>query len=203
VRRLFTTSTVEERMLQLVERRRGMEAVLKPGPTRGAGASSKLLEEILKWGTAALSRQGQQQEQRQEEGAEGRQQQQADAMEVDGGEGAAGDAQRAQGAQHRAQYSDQQMQLLVERASAACLAAAPAGGGSRAADAEGPGSVCSSLAEGLAQVALREWADVGRSVLDDPTGGRPGGLGRAVWLKAAAACAAAAAGCRAALHPPG
>ena len=46
--------SVEERLLQLVEKRRGLEALFRPGPSRSTSLGSRLLEDILKWGTTAL-----------------------------------------------------------------------------------------------------------------------------------------------------
>jgi hypothetical protein len=180
-------------MLQLVEKRKGMEAVLKPGPTRTAGTSSRLLEDILRWGTATLFREKPQQhelgllpmaeaaaavaaadEAKEQQGAEGQQEQQAEGMEVDGGAGAAAQQQPQQ---QPGVYDDQQLQLLVARATEACAAepgAAKAAAGGEAGEAEAvaevAGSSCSGLAEGLESVVLREWSDVQRSVVDDAAG---------------------------------
>ncbi|KAK9823247.1 hypothetical protein WJX72_001331 [[Myrmecia] bisecta] len=53
--RLYVRGSVEERILQLVEKKRGMDAVLKPGPgSRASAASARLLEDILRWGTTDL-----------------------------------------------------------------------------------------------------------------------------------------------------
>lgn len=175
-------------MLQLVEKRKGMEAVLKPGPTRTAGTSSRLLEDILRWGTATLFKEKPQQhelgllpmaeaaaalaaadEAKEQQGAEGQQEQQAEGMDVDG---AAGAQQQQPGV-----YDDQQLQLLVARATDACAAepgAAKAAAGGEAGEAEAvaevAGSSCSGLAEGLESVVVREWSDVQRSVVDDAAG---------------------------------
>ncbi|GIM15000.1 hypothetical protein Vretimale_17869 [Volvox reticuliferus] len=138
--RLFARGTVEERLLQLVDRRRGLEQAFQPGSGgsaatatgRGAGAGAsgasgglKALEEILKWGTTQLFKPA-------GEGADATGSMGAGTMDAslpstvdsgaaDGSRGVNGTA--ASRGQERAMYSDEQVREILDLGYLACCSA--------------------------------------------------------------------------------
>ncbi|GLI58399.1 hypothetical protein VaNZ11_000099 [Volvox africanus] len=178
--RLYARGTVEERLLQLVDRRRGLEQAFQPGSGgsaataagRAAGASAsgssvglKALEEILKWGTAQLFKQS-------GEGAD------ATGLMGSGGADASApsnvDSARTDGSgvvhaaatsrrQERATYSDEQVQEILDLGYSACC-------NTSATDADAVD------AAGAAMVAEAEPPDVGLMSAAAVAGGDGGGV---------------------------
>ncbi|GIL66592.1 hypothetical protein Vafri_20082 [Volvox africanus] len=179
--RLYARGTVEERLLQLVDRRRGLEQAFQPGSGasattaagRGAGAGAsgasvglKALEEILKWGTAQLFKQA-------GEGAD------ATGLMGPGATDASApsnvDSARADGGgvvhaaatsrrQERAVYSDEQVQDILDLGYSACCSSS--GTDADAVDAS---------AAAAAMVAEAEPPDVGAMSAAAGAGGDGGG----------------------------
>lgn len=53
-------NSAEERLLQLVEKRRDLQTLLQPGPTRYSPSGSRALEDVIRWGATVLGKQLQQ-----------------------------------------------------------------------------------------------------------------------------------------------
>lgn len=152
-RRLYTRNSVEERLLQLCEKRRGLEQLFQPGPTRNTSTGCKLLEDVLKWGTQQLFR-----------GAAG-------AWPDGEGAGEGGpqpmDTEGSGKRQDKAAYTPEQVQEVVGLGAAACSGgeAAAAGGEGEGQEAEGGAA---PLGPGLELVVVRTWPDLDKT-LDDAT----------------------------------
>ena len=143
--RLYSRGCVEEKMLQLAERKRPLDAVLKPGPARSSLSGARLLEEVIRWGTQQLFR-------GEGEGGEGRGRVAGDEEMMDGsaadGNGGVGGGEKegekegerrgseepaCNGKGGQVVYTDELLDTLLEKAAAMATAAS----GVPAAAAEG------------------------------------------------------------------
>lgn len=153
-------NSAEERLLQLVEKRRDLQTLLQPGPTRYSPSGSRALEDVIRWGATVLGKQ----------------------LQLEPPHTPAADTSDPV-KPLLAAYDSSSMEALLLQARAVCcsaadsadmdpgvVAAAAATAAAAGVDASQHPAGCQPLGVGMELVLVRGWADVPREFADSAGG---------------------------------